>query len=332
LKTFILKSQLDVTVWVHNIVSLVNEEDEDLFTHYAILPNQKGNFHVKKDLNFDKDISPELKNIFNRLNSEEIEVVLLDKSFNDFTKIIDKTIDTSAICKKIDELLKDKYAADKGSTLSFSLPLNDLYKWLNNNSKTKKDLEDLFPWFYPRRATLFMDTFGESERDYAFTIVQSGKIKALAALAQSDITPEELEYLGKNPEAISKLYALLQSEIDDKQNANSETGEYGENLVYNDLRLKYKPTDNYEIIWASKKGEAKFDFEVKQKGKTVLYVDAKTTMRGIANSDSIPFFMRNSQWEFLPKIESDVKYLIARVFKKDDTIRYLQIKTINGQD
>jgi len=332
LKAFILKSQTDVTVWVHNIVSLVNEEDEDLFTHYAILPNQKGNFHVKKDLNFDIDISPELKNIFNRLNSEEIEVVLLDKYFNDFTNIIDKSINTSAICKKIDELLKDKYAADKGSTLNFSLPLNDLYKWLNNSSKTKKDLEDLFPWFYPRRATLFMDTFGENERDYAFTIVQSGKIKALAALAESDITPEELEYISKNPEAMSRLYALLQSEIDDKQNANSETGEYGENLVFNDLRQKYKQSDSYEVIWSSKKGEARFDFEVKHKGRTVLFVDAKTTMRGISNSDSIPFFMRNSQWEFLPKIESDVKYLIARVFKKDETIRYLQIKTINGQD
>lgn len=205
------------------------------------------------------------------------------------------------------------------------MPLNDLYKWINSSEKPKKEIEDLFTWFYPKRATLFMDTFGEIERDYAFTIVQSGKIKALAALAQSDISPEELEYLGNNPDIMSRLYTLLQSEIDDKQNANSETGDFGENLVYNDLRRKYKQSDSYEVIWSSKLGEAKFDFEVKLKGKTVLYVDAKTTMRGISNSESVPFFMRISQWEFLPTIEIDVKYLIARVFKKEEIIKYLQI-------
>ena len=170
-----------------------------------------------------------------------------------------------------------------------------------------------------------MDTFGEIERDYAFTIVQSGKIKALAALAESGITPEELEYISKNPDAMSRFYALLQSEIDDKQNANSQTGDYGENIVFNDLRKKYKQSDNYEVIWASRKGEARFDFEVRHKEKTVLYVDAKTTLRGIANSDSIPFFMRNSQWEFLPLIDDSAKYLIARVFKSEEIIKYLQI-------
>lgn len=308
---------------------MVNEENEDLFSHFAILPNQKGNLKKNKELFIDKDVPDALKTIFNKLNSDEIELVLLDKSFNEFTNVVDKSFDTSEICKKIDNLLKEKYSAEKGSTVTFSLPLNDLYKWINSSAKHKKELEELFVWFYPKRATLFMDTFGEIERDYAFTIVQSGKIKALAALAESDITPEELEYISKNPEAMSRLYALLQSEIDDKQNANSETGEYGENLVFNDLRQKYKQSDSYEVIWSSKKGEARFDFEVKHKGRTVLFVDAKTTMRGISNSDSVPFFMRNSQWDFLPTIETEVKYLIARVFKKENAIKYLQINTFN---
>lgn len=329
IQAFVLRSNMNVIDWLRGIVSLVNEENEDFFSHFAILPNQKGNLKKNKELFIDKDIPTELKTIFNKLNLEEIELVLLDNSFNEFTTVVDKSFDTSDICKKIDNLLKEKYSAEKGSTVTFSLPLNDLYKWINSSAKQKKELEELFVWFYPKRATLFMDTFGEIERDYAFTIVQSGKIKALAALAESDITPEELEYISKNPEAMSRLYALLQSEIDDKQNANSETGEYGENLVFNDLRQKYKQSDSYEVIWASKKGEARFDFEVKHKGRTFLFVDAKTTMRGISNSDSIPFFMRNSQWNFLPTIEIEVKYLIARVFKKDNSIKYLQINTYN---
>ena len=329
IQAFVLGASVSVLDWLRNIASMVNEEDEDLFSHYAILPNQKGNLKKNKELFIDKDIPVELKNIFNKLNTEEIEFILLDKLFNEFSNVVDKPFDTSDICKKIDNLLKERYSADKGSTVNFSLALNDLYKWINSPTKPKKELEDLFTWFFPKRATLFMDTFGEMERDYAFTIVQSGKIKALAALAQSDITPEELEYIGKNPEVMSRFYAYIQSEIDDKQNANSKTGEFGEILVYNDLRLKYKTSDSYEVIWSSKKGEAKFDFAVKHKGKTVLYVDAKTTMRGISNSDSIPFFMSNSQWEFLPTIEIDVKYLIARVFKKEEIIKYLQINTFN---
>lgn len=329
IQAFVLSSNVSVLDWLRDIASMVNEESEDLFSHFAILPNQKGNLKKNKELFIDKDVPGALKTIFNKLNSDEIELVLLDKSFNEFTNIVDKSFDTSEICKKIDNLLKEKYSAEKGSTVTFSLPLNDLYKWINSSAKHKKELEELFVWFYPKRATLFMDTFGEIERDYAFTIVQSGKIKALAALAESDITPEELEFISKNPEAMSRLYALLQSEIDDKQNANSETGEYGENLVFNDLRQKYKQSDSYEVIWSSKKGEARFDFEVKHKGRTVLFVDAKTTMRGISNSDSIPFFMRNSQWNFLPTIETEVKYLIARVFKKENAIKYLQINAFN---
>ena len=328
IQAFILCSNIGVLDWLHGIASMVNEENEDLFSHFAILPNQKGNLKKNKELHIDKDVPAELKSIFNKLNFEEIELVLLDKFFNDFTNVVDRSFDTSDICRKIDNLLKERYSAEKGSTVSFSLPLNDLYKWINSSTKLKKELEELFVWFYPKRATLFMDTFGEIERDYAFTIVQSGKIKALAALAESDIPQEELEYMSRNPKAMSKLYALLQSETDDKTNANSETGEFGENLVYNDLRQKYKQSDNYEVIWASKEGEPRFDFEVKHKGRTVLFVDAKTTMRGISNSDSVPFFMRKSQWEFLPTIDIDVKYLIARVFKKEEIIKYLQINTL----
>lgn len=325
IQAFVLGQNTNVLEWLKDVAGMVNEADEDLFAHFAILPNQKGKLKKSKELLLDTDTPPDLKTIYNKLSSEEIEVLLMDKSFNEFSTVVDRSFDTHDICKLIDNLLKEKYSAENGSTVTFSLPLNALYKWINSCGKNKKELEELFSWFYPKRATLFMDTFGETERDYAFTIVQSGKIKALAALAQSDITPEELEYISKNPEVMSRLYALLQSEIDDKQNADSETGEYGENLVYNDLRKKYKSSDNYEVIWTSKKGEARFDFEVKLKGKTVFYVDAKTTMRGISNSDSIPFFMRNSQWEFLPTINNDIKYLIARVFKREEIIKYLQI-------
>lgn len=328
IQAFILKSNIRVLDWLQKIASLVNEENETLFSQYAILPNQKGSLKKRNDLFLDKNVPSELKSIYNKLNTEEIEIVLLDKSFAEFSNVVDKQFDTAEICRKIDDLLKDKYTSDKGSTANFNIPLNDLYKWINNSNEQKRKLEDLFKWFYPKRAELFMGAFGDNERDYAFSIVKSGKMKALSVLAESGITSEELEYIGKNPEILSRFYALVQSEIDDQSNANLDTGDLGEQLVYSDLRKKYPQAKGYEIIWASKKGEPRFDFEIKLSGKTVFYVDAKTTMRGLANSDSIPFFMRNSQWEFLPTIDASVKYLIARVFKSEQIVKYLQINSL----
>ena len=328
IQVFSLSSGRNVIDWLKGIASIVNEVDETLFGKYAILPDQKGYLRKKKELSIDQDVPDSLKSILNKLSSDNIELTLLDKSFNEFSSVVENNFDLPDACFKIDSILKQKYSDSNGSTVGFDIPLNDLYKWISNSSLSKKELENLFVWFYPKRATLFMETFGDKERDYAFTIVQSGKIKALAALAASDITEEELAFIGNNPETLSKVFALMKSEIDDRVNASAETGDYGENLVYEDLRKKYKSTEGYDVIWAAKKGEPRFDFEVKERGKTKLYVDAKTTMRGISNSDSIPFFMRNSQWEFLPTISNDVKYVIARVFKKSQEIKYLQISTL----
>lgn len=52
----------------------------------------------------------------------------------------------------------------------------------------------------------------------------------------------------------------------------------------------------------------------KENNDVVCYCDAKTTKRGVANADSIPFFIRRSQWEFLQTLNEDIPYYIARVF------------------
>jgi hypothetical protein len=70
---FVLVSNVGVLDWLRGIASMVNEENEDLFSHFAILPNQKGNLKKNKELFIDKDVPDELKSIFNKLNSEEID-------------------------------------------------------------------------------------------------------------------------------------------------------------------------------------------------------------------------------------------------------------------
>ena len=83
------------------------------------------------------------------------------------------------------------------------------------------------------------------------------------------------------------------------------------------------------MIWASKElDEPRYDFEIQLNGEPICYYDAKTTVRGAANADSIPFFMRKSQWEFLQTLNDNKPYYIARVFKGDNgAIKYLQIQS-----
>src|SRR5690606_7443841 len=144
---------------------------------------------------------------------------------------------------------------------------------------------------------------------------------------QSSLTPAEIEFISNNPDKISSTYAFFQSTIDDRQHANAETGNYGEQLVNDDIKKRFLKTAGFEVIWSSKYGESRFDFEIKEHGKTILYIDVKTTMRGISNSDSVPFFMRRSQWEFLDTLQPDAKYLLARVFREGSKIKYVEISS-----
>ena len=65
---------------------------------------------------------------------------------------------------------------------------------------------------------------------------------------------------------------------------------------------------------------------IEKDNKTICYYDAKTTSRGLDNADSIPFFLRKSQWLFLNVIAEDTPYYIARVFISDNNrVRYIRI-------
>ena len=96
--------------------------------------------------------------------------------------------------------------------------------------------------------------------------------------------------------------------------------------MYKDLQLKYPRTKGFNVVWASRdRNEPCYDFEITKNSQPFCYCDAKTTRRGIANADSIPFFTRRSQWDFLQALDS-IPYIIARVFMKDGgEIKYMRI-------
>lgn len=172
-----------------------------------------------------------------------------------------------------------------------------------------------------------VDMLSDTQREQALIIAQSGKLEALASLASADLTKDELALLVANIKMLPVALSLLGDSVDDSSFANLAEGDYGEEIVYKKLRGLYPKSEGYSVIWASRDtNEPCYDFVVKQNDNVVCYCDAKTTKRGITNADSIPFFMRRSQWEFLQTLSPDTPYYIARVFMgSGDIVKFIRI-------
>ncbi len=122
--------------------------------------------------------------------------------------------------------------------------------------------------------------------------------------------------------------AWLNDKVDDEEFADEIGGDEGEAFIYSLLVDKFQKEN---VVWASKDGEARFDFQVFNVDQTTrFFIDVKTTSRGISNANSIPFFMRLSQWNFLDENESKDKYYIARVFKHNGELKAKFLKINKG--
>lgn len=319
----------EVISWILLCAEYFKEHDRYIFSKYKILPNQNGDLCGVSSLYSDLNLPKELKEIYDALfakNNKKVEAFLLDKRFNDL-ELSNKEYSMDMLAKDIDEELSNQYSENQGNTSSISIPLNSLYTWINNSNISKEKLAAWFHWYYPKRATLIVDMLTETQREQALVIAQSGKMKALATLASADITDDELNLIVANVKKLPVALSMLLSKVDDKEFADSNEGDTGENIVFQDLLRRYPQSKRFKVVWASKeRNEPCFDFEILKDNKPFCYCDAKTTRRGIANSDSIPFFMRMSQWNFLQTLDESLPYLIARVFMEDGgQIKYMRI-------
>lgn len=323
------KDPYSVKDWLLGCLAYLKKASRYIFNEKRLLPNQKGVLRFSNDLSHDADLPVELKNIYKQLNTKEdndIETELLDKTF-DVIDVLNRQCCVEDLAKRIDAKLKELFTKNNGSVAEITTPINALYEWMGKSGINDEELRRWFHWYYPKRASLIVDLLTERERAEALVIAKSGKMTELATLATLDITQEEWAMLISNFKKLPLAISLLSDKTDDKSYANSEEGDDGERIVYKDLLQKFPRTKGYTIVWASRdRNEPRFDFEVLKGDKKICYCDAKTTMRGIDNADSIPFFMRKSQWEFLQTL-SDEPYYIARVFRGDgDKIRYINLK------
>jgi len=327
------KTPSEIILWLLHCAEYFIECDRYIFSKRKLLPNQSGEL-CTTNIYADISLPEELKSIYDALydvKGNKIEDKLLDKTFN-LLNLLNQEYTLEMLAEAIDKELSLQFADNKGNTSSISSSLNSLYNWINNSSLSKEKLAAYFHWYYPKRATLIVDMLTENQREQALVIAQSGKMESLATLASSELTDEELRLIVANIKKLPVALSMLAEKIDDKEFADSKEGDLGEELVYKDLLLKYPRTKGFSVIWASRdRNEPCYDFEITKNGQPFCYCDAKTTRRGIANADSIPFFMRRSQWDFLQTLDDSLPYIIARVFMRDGgVIKYVRIMNNNN--
>jgi hypothetical protein len=328
--------------WLNNVIDFVLNPDQDhLLERYKILPDQNENFKYRKDLDYDEHVPNELKDLLLVLTDEKRDYrdFLLHRDYSSHYGLLDpkRKITISEIAKDIDDELRD--FSEARTSPSFLNAVNTLFKWLSDEISSHNLSEDkakiLFPWFAFNKANIVLDAFSnDTDRENAFIIIQSGKMETLAKIAQSNISNKDLQLFADNVDEFKAFLVwknsaanggLLNDVVDDKTFADEQTGIEGESFVYAILVSKF---GEQFVEWSSQKGEHQYDFKVFNTDFTVKhYIDVKTTKRGIANADSIPFFMRYSQWNFLDKTESLDKYFLARVFTEAGgfNVKFLKI-------
>ena len=197
--------------WLNSLIELVLKIDENLLDQFAIIPNQLGDFLLRKDsLFWDNDVDGELIQIYNILNTDDYRKLLLHKEFEINTTVLpyERKKSTVDIAKSIDDTFSE-YPESKRTDDEFQRALRLMFKWFVDSGESDKELKELFKWFYYKKPTLFLETFDDISRDKVFAISQSGKLDSLSKLAESKITEAELQVVTSNIDGVVKLATVL---------------------------------------------------------------------------------------------------------------------------
>jgi hypothetical protein len=262
-----------------------------------------------------------LKDVYWYLTNSDIDDTLIHKDFESIPDIWDEeeAVVFDKFVSDIDNHLRDFEGNFKDE--NFLLTLKNLFSWYSTSGIDEARLTKLMPYFTANKSQLYLNTKTSEELEYAFDIEISGKSKALAALAKSNLSSEEIEQIAKFGSSLTSLLNWVNERVED--NPNKELGNLGEAYLYDQLCRKF---GKERVHWAD---HSAYDFIVYDRTRKSVqyYVDAKTTGRGMANSDNVPFFMGMEQWKFLDKTEAKDKYLIARVFKnrQEFNVKFLKL-------
>lgn len=326
------KSSEETFEWLNELISLVIDQDEyPLLSKYQILPSQTGLFRKLSELkiddifhkNLNDSYEEKLKDIYLELTGEDYRNDLLhhDIPMDGLISEHQNVADLKDFCLLIDKELREFTDYDQDPDFLNTLKL--MFHWYSNCGLSEKQLEEFFPWFSKNKPQLYMNTQNSTQREQTFDILLSGKTEALSRLANSNLTSAQIQTIAANPSLITSFMDWLNQKVED--NPDEELGDIGEEFVLHELCKRFGETRVQRV----NENENEYDFIVRNRDRSIrYYVDAKTTARGIGNSDNIPFYMRYAQWNFLPREDVQGKYIIARVFKSGEQfgVRFLNVR------
>ncbi|WP_375558595.1 sacsin N-terminal ATP-binding-like domain-containing protein [Bernardetia sp. OM2101] len=145
-------------------------------------------------------------------------------------------------------------------------------------------------------------------------------------LSQRLVQESTIEVVQK--EGIQEIYERS-SNYQSGKYVNKTVARYGEEFVNKELNKYFKN----RVKWLNENGEAgnPYDFIIytdETKSQMLFYVDAKSTSTGEDFSNSIPFFIMQSEWNLIKRGNS--KYVVARVFNatsSNPSVEYVDLKT-----
>lgn len=357
--------------WLNQLTDIITKNNTEIDNHLKLVPDWYGTLHCKNEMEYDGSKLLEYRHVsliidiiegklWEHFEKKEGDEELMSKIVHpEYINVKTYYHDTA---EKVFELADRMiYFCSQNPVAYWREELKKciakLLQFFDENENkdvlVDSDLNRLFNETYHRR------------KELSYDFIYDAETKARISIINDSFTNEEIEELIKNPDIVKNIlenkdyYQELKEEneelekeneslrkqieelkslcrlstVDDRKYANSDEGDWGEEIVWNDLQKKYPLADGYKVIWASKdEGKPCYDFRIERNNCVICYCDAKTTSRGLANSDSIPFFMRKSQWLFLNELDENIPYYIARVFIADNNqIRYLRISPNNHE-
>lgn len=164
-----------------------------------------------------------------------------------------------------------------------------------------------------------------------YALSQSANNEVISIIQEHNLTVSEIQDLIRIKEWLNRPRATFEPKTDAEIKAISNisnTGVKGEDIVNQYLISKF---GTERVIWASQKGEARYDFEVLTSDKKAveMYIDAKATITGEYEADKIPILIRTRAWNFL-KDNKEGNFFIARIFDvnnaKIEDVKLIQVK------
>jgi len=323
-------SEARSVIYLKKLIKYVlQQKKENLLNEYSVIPNQNCKLVKKKKLRIDKvyhkdlkkGYAEKLKEINKQLTNEDCKDFLLHPAFETIKNLIDveKTFTLEELAKQTDDELRNYEGNFQDE--DFLKILKDLFHWFTNCGISEDTLNNYLPYFSSNKSQLYLNTKSAEELEYAFDIEISGKSEVLAKIANSNLKEEELEIITENPDLVSSFISWLNHKQQD--NPDEELGDIGEEFLNFEL---CKIFGEDRVLWENK---SEYDFRILNPDleTTKYYIDAKTTAKGIANTENVPFYMRTAQWNFLEKEEALNKYVIARVYKNGGEfgVKYMKI-------